>query len=210
MVALLAAFLAGCVSGLSGFGLTLISVPLFLFVYDPKTTVVVTAVLSLFINVAVVWDSWRDADRRMVLALLLPALAGVVVGVEVLRVEDPDYIRLAVSLVVVFSALLLLREVRLPEAESRWGPVVAGSTSGALSSSTTLDGPRRSADSPAPRLPRLPQASLSCSNVLYFLFMSLAGLAALLFCRLVEGGTSGSSSLSFLPAFSARSSVPRS
>jgi uncharacterized membrane protein YfcA len=148
LVALLAAFLAGCVSGLSGIGLTLISVPLFLFVYDPKTTVVVTAVLSLFINVAVVWDSWRDADRRMVLALLLPALAGVVVGVEVLRVEDPEYIRLAVSLVVVFSGLLLLREVRLPEAESRWGPVLAGSTSGALSSSTALDGPRRSADFP--------------------------------------------------------------
>jgi uncharacterized protein len=73
-----------------------------LFVYDPKTTVVVTAVLSLLINVAVVWDSWRDADRRMVLALLLPALAGVVVGVEVLRLVDPEYIRLAVSLVVVF------------------------------------------------------------------------------------------------------------
>jgi uncharacterized membrane protein YfcA len=73
-----------------------------LFVYDPKTTVVVTAVLSLLINVAVVWDSWRDADRRMVLALLLPALAGVVVGVEVLRLVDPEYIRLTVSLVVVF------------------------------------------------------------------------------------------------------------
>jgi uncharacterized protein len=104
--------------------------------------VVVTAVLPLFINVVVIWDSWRDADRRMVLALLLLALAGVV-GVEVLRVVDPEYIRLAVSLVVVFSALLLLREVRLPEAESRWGPVVAGSTSGALSSSTALAGAPR-------------------------------------------------------------------
>jgi uncharacterized protein len=108
--------------------------------------VVVTAVLPLFINVVVVWDSWRDADRRMVLALLLLALAGVVVGVEVLRFVDPEYIWLAVSLVVVFSALLLLREVRLPEAESRWGPVVAGSTSstsGALSSSTALAGAPR-------------------------------------------------------------------
>jgi uncharacterized protein len=73
---------------LSGFGLALISVPPFLFVYDPKMPLVVTVVLSLLINVAVVWDSWRDADRRMAWALLLPALAGVVVGVEVLRVMD--------------------------------------------------------------------------------------------------------------------------
>jgi uncharacterized membrane protein YfcA len=87
---------------LSGFGLALISVPPFLFVYDPTMTVVVTAVLSLLINVAVVWDSWRDANRKMALALLLPALAGVVVGLEDLRVVDPGYIRLAMSLVVAF------------------------------------------------------------------------------------------------------------
>ena len=57
---LLAAFLAGTSTGLTGFGLTgfglaLISVPLLLFVYDPTTVVVLTAVLSVFINAAVVW-----------------------------------------------------------------------------------------------------------------------------------------------------------
>jgi hypothetical protein len=39
---------------LGGFGLALISVPPFLFVYDPKMPLVVTVVLSLLINVAVV------------------------------------------------------------------------------------------------------------------------------------------------------------
>jgi uncharacterized membrane protein YfcA len=66
-VALFAALLAGCVSGLTGFGFALISSPLLLFVYDPTTvvvlTVVLTAVLSVAINVAVVWNSWRDARK---------------------------------------------------------------------------------------------------------------------------------------------------
>jgi uncharacterized protein len=53
---LLAAFLAGTITGLTGFGLALISVPLLLLVYDP-TVVVLTAVLSVFINAAVAWDS---------------------------------------------------------------------------------------------------------------------------------------------------------
>ncbi len=53
---LLAAFLAGTSTGHTGFGLALISVPLLLFVYDPTTVVVLTAVLSVFINAAVVWD----------------------------------------------------------------------------------------------------------------------------------------------------------
>jgi hypothetical protein len=56
-----------------------------------------------------------------------------------------------------FSALLLLREVRLPEAESRWAGPRRLHERGALDP----DSPRRRADSPAPRLPRLPQASLS-------------------------------------------------
>jgi len=58
---LLAAFLAGTITGLTGFGLALISVPLLLFVYDPTTVVVLTAMLSVFINAVVVGDSWREA-----------------------------------------------------------------------------------------------------------------------------------------------------
>ena len=49
-VALFAALLAGCVSGLTGFGFALISSLLLLFVYEPTTVVV----LSVAINVAVV------------------------------------------------------------------------------------------------------------------------------------------------------------
>ena len=54
---LLAAFLAVTITGLTGYGLALISAPLLLFVYDPTTVVVFMAVLSVFINAAVAWDS---------------------------------------------------------------------------------------------------------------------------------------------------------
>ena len=185
LVALLAAFLAGCVSGLTGFGFALISVPLLLFVYDPTTVVVLTAVLSTFINIVVVWDSWRDIDRGMVLTLLFPAFVGVVVGVEVLRVVDPEYIRLGVGFLVVVSALLLLRDVELPGAGSRWGPVVAGWASGALSTSTALAGP--------PVVLLLAsrgflKRAFRGSSALYFLFLGLAGLAVLLFRGLIDRG----------------------
>ena len=178
LVAILSALLAGLVSGLTGFGLALISTPLLLFVYDPKTVVVITAVLSVVINLAVVLDSWRDAERRLAMALLPPACVGIVVGAEVLRAVDPDYIRLAVGVVVVLSALLLLRDIRLPGAQSRWGTVVAGSTSGALSTSTGLAGPPivlllASRD--------LPKHEFRGTSALYFLVMSLVGLAVLYF-----------------------------
>jgi uncharacterized protein len=185
LVAILSALLAGIVSGMTGFGLALISVPLLLFVYEPRTVVVITAVLSVVINFAVVWDSWRDADRRVVIALLPPAFVGVVAGAELLRVVDPDYIRLVVGIVVVFSALLLLRDIRLPGAQTRWGAVVAGSASGALSTSTGLAGP------PIVLLLAsrgFPKRVFRGSSALYFLVMSLLGLAVLLFRGLLEAG----------------------
>lgn len=176
ILAVFVALLAGGVSGLTGFGLALIGVPLLLFVYDPATVVALLAVLSVFINAAVVWDSWRDADHRLVLMLLPPAAVGVFAGAEVLYHANPLYIRLGVGIVVVFSALLLLREVRIPGANSLLGTIIAGSTSGLLSTSTGLAGP------PVVLLfaaRHLPKHAFRGSSALYFLAMSLVGLAAL-------------------------------
>jgi uncharacterized membrane protein YfcA len=183
LVALFAALLAGIVTGLTGFGLALISTPILLFVYEPRTVVVLTAIFSIFINSAVVWDSWHEAQRRLALALLIPALFGVVAGVEVLSVVNPDYVRLGVGVIVIFSALLLVRDVRLPGAGTRWGTLVAGSASGALSTSTGLAGP------PIVLLLAsrgLPKHEFRGTSALYFLPMSVAGLAVLALRGLVD------------------------
>lgn len=183
LVALPAAFLAGVVTGMTGFGLALISTPLLLFVYEPSKVIVLTTIFSIFINVAVVWDSWRDAHRRLVLALLPPAFVGLVAGTEILRVVDPVYIRLAVGAVVVFSALILLKDLRLPGAGTRWGPLVVGSASGALSTSTGLAGP------PIVLLLTardLPKHDFRGTSALYFLVMAVFAIAVLAFRGVVE------------------------
>jgi uncharacterized protein len=176
LVALFAALLAGVVTGTTGFGLALISAPILLFVYEPRTVIFLTAVFSVVISAAVVLDSWREAHRRLALALLLPASVGIVAGTEVLRAVEPTYIRLAVGTVVVFSALLLVRDIRLPGADTRWGPVVAGAASGALTTSTGLAGP------PIVLLlasRNLPKHEFRGTSAFYFLFLSLITLAVL-------------------------------
>ncbi len=141
LVALFAALLAGVVTGLTGFRLALISTPILLFVYELRTVVVLSVILSILISAAVVWDSWHEAWRLLVLELLVPALFGIVVGTVVLGVIDPIYIRLGVGAIVIFSALLLVRDIYIPGASTRWGTVVAGSASRALSTPTGLAGP---------------------------------------------------------------------
>lgn len=183
LVALFAAFAAGTISGLTGFGLALISVPILLFVYEPRTVVLLSVVMSIVICADVVRDSFRDADRRIVIALVPPSFVGVVMGAEILRIVDPLYIRLFVGAVVVFSAGLLLREVRLPKAETRWGTLAAGFSSGALSTSTGLAAP------PIVLLlasRNYAKHSFRGSSALYFLFMSVFGLVVLAARGLVE------------------------
>jgi uncharacterized protein len=185
LVAIFAALLAGIVTGLTGFGLALISTPILLFVYEPRTVIVLTAIFSVFISGAVVWDSWQVARKRLVIALLIPAIIGVVVGAEVLSVIDPDYVRLGVGVIVILSALLLVRDVRLPGADTRWGVLVAGSASGALSTSTGLAGP------PIVLLLAsrgLPKHEFRGTSAMYFVPMSVVGLAVLALRGLVESG----------------------
>ena len=182
-VALFAALLAGVVTGLTGFGLALISTPILLFVYEPRMVVVLSVILSIFISAAVVWDSWHEARWRLVLALLVPALFGIVVGTVILGVIEPVYIRMGVGAIVIFSALLLVRDIHLPGANTRWGTLVAGSASGALSTSTGLAGP------PIVLLLAsrgLPKHEFRGTSALYFLPMSIAGLAVLAARGLVE------------------------
>jgi uncharacterized membrane protein YfcA len=183
IVALFAALLAGIITGLTGFGLAMISTPILLFVYEPRTVIVLTVILSIFISVAVVWDSWHDARWRLALALLVPALFGVVVGTVVLGAIDPVYIRLAIGAIVVFSALLLVKDFKLPGANTRWGTIVAGSASGALTTSTGLAAP------PIVLLMAargLPKHEFRGTSVLYFLPLSVAGLVVLAVRGLIE------------------------
>ncbi len=185
LLAALAAFSAAFLSGFTGFGHAVVVVPLLLLVYEPRTVVALAGVLSLSVAAAVVRDSWRDTDRRVSLALLAPALPGLWVGSEVLRVVEPAYVQLGMGVLVVVAAFLLVGNVRLPGAKTWWGPATAGFASGALASSTGLSGP------PAALLLAsrgLPKEAFRATISLYFVGLDLALLAVLAGRGLVDAG----------------------
>lgn len=185
MVALAAVFVSGAVSGLAGFGFALVSVPMLLLVYEPAVVIAVNAALSIFTTATVAFDGRRDVEPRSVAWLIPFALVGLVAGVEVLRAANPEYIRVAVGIVVVVSAVLLFRGARLPGTDSRWADGVAGSVSGVLATTTGISGP--------PVILLLASRGLAKrvfrANIsLYFVFTSGASLVALSLRGLVEPG----------------------
>jgi uncharacterized membrane protein YfcA len=185
ILAVAAVLVSGAVSGLAGFGFALVCVPLLLLVYDPATVISVNAALSIFTTTTIAFEARRDVEIKSI-ALLLPfALVGLILGVEVLRAANPEYIRVAVGVVVVISALLLFRGARLPGSGSRWGDGVAGGTSGLLATTVGISGP------PVILLLAsrgLPKRAFRANIALYFVFTSSASLVALYLRGLVEPG----------------------
>ncbi len=183
IVSFVVVILAAAVSGLIGFGLALVAVPLLLIFFEPAEVVVLLTFISLFTNTVIVQDSWRQVETRSVLSLMPWAIIGLILGTEILRSVDPDYIRLGMGVVVVLSAMLLLRDVTIKGIEGRLGTVFAGATSGALATSTGIAGP------PIVLLfaaRRLPKASFRASNAAYLLVLGGAIIITLFARGIVE------------------------
>jgi len=197
-VALLAALLAGAITGLSGFGYALVSVPLLLTVYEPTTVIVVLAFIGIFTNALVVSDSFRVVERRALVSLLPWSVLGLLARVELLRLVEAVYIELAAgSLVVVFS-VMLLRGWVLPGLGGRWGPVIAGTSAGVMSTSTGLGGPPIVMLFAARKFAR---DAFRATNAAYFLALGSLTLSLLLLRGMVQWQHLGIAALLIPAAF---------
>jgi hypothetical protein len=140
-LALAIVFFAAAVSGLAGFGFSIVSVPMLLFIYGPPTVITLNKVLTLGSTWVNLLDTWRCISWRRLARLMPFAVAGLFGGIAILEAVDEEAIKLAVGVMVISFALLLLsgriRHVR----ERPWMAPVTGLASGVSSTSTGMSGP---------------------------------------------------------------------
>ncbi|MFM9106057.1 MAG: TSUP family transporter [Chloroflexota bacterium] len=141
VAAMLIVLLAGMVSGLSGFGFGLVSVPLLLLVFDPPRVVLLGVALPLLTGWMTLSDPRRDIRWPTVFSLLPTAMAGAAAGVLLLHALSRGAIMLGCGVVVVLFALIVLRGWVPQAMHHRGATVAAGLASGTLLTSTGLSGP---------------------------------------------------------------------
>jgi len=132
---------AGLVSGLTGFGFALVSVPLLLLVFQPATVVVIVLTLGLVTSGINALTSRRHVDARRLAVLLPPALLGMVAGSFVLRWLDPLGLKLTAALLVIVFTVALSRMRRTFPGAPWQLTAAAGALSGAMATSIGLAGP---------------------------------------------------------------------
>jgi uncharacterized membrane protein YfcA len=170
-------FVAAAVSGLAGFGFSIVSVPVLLMVHPPGTTLALNKVLTLGTTWVILLDTWRFISWRRLARLLPVAYAGLFLGVALLLAVEATTIKLIVGVMVIAFALLLLSGRIRVVAERPWMAPLTGLCSGISSTSTGMSGP--------PLVLYFTVIGMGvqafrATSVTYFLALDLVGFPALL------------------------------
>jgi uncharacterized membrane protein YfcA len=140
-----ALLVATALQAATGFGFALLAGPAVFVALPPARGVALLLILGLAINLLVLYGERRRAEVdpgvRVALAAAVP---GLVAGALVLRVLPPDALRVAIGLVVLVLVVARVRPRRRTVPRRERGPhaaVLAGLAAGALTTSTTTNGP---------------------------------------------------------------------
>jgi uncharacterized membrane protein YfcA len=140
-----ALLVATALQAATGFGFALLAGPAVFVALPPARGVALLLILGLAINVLVLYGERRrpDVDPEVRVALLA-ALPGLVAGALLLRALPADALRVAIGAVVL---VLVVARLRPPRRARPHGPrgagvaALAGLAAGALTTSTTTNGP---------------------------------------------------------------------
>ena len=139
-------WIAGCIAfasfaqSLSGFGFSLLAVPLMTLVVSPRDAVVIATIIgSISTSSQAVFDR-RHIDRKIALRLTIASFAGMPFGLIAFIFISETGLRFVLGIVVVTAAVLLMRGFQLKD-ETRHFDWLLGMVSGFLSTSTSTNGP---------------------------------------------------------------------
>ena len=174
--AMLIVLAAAAMAGLAGFGFSIVSVPPMLMLYDPSTVLALNKVLTLGTTWVILIGAWQYISWGHLKRLLPTAIAGLFVGIVVLKTLDVQAIKLIVGVMVIAFALLLLSGLVRHIPERPWMAPVTGLISGISSTSIGMSGP--------PLVLFFTVIGLSvqvfrATSVMYFLMLDAVGFPAL-------------------------------
>jgi uncharacterized membrane protein YfcA len=183
VLAAAAAFVGASIQSATGFGFALVLSPALFAVLDPVEAVTSLLVLSVALNLLVLFEGGRPehVDWRGLAPMLLAALPGLGVGVAALTVLSKEALQVTVGIAVMLAAGWQLRQRSAGAVErSSVPPAVgwaAGFVSGVLTTSISISGPPIVLWLEAHRVrPEQFRASLAAS----FLALNVTGGAVLL------------------------------
>ena len=135
-----AVFIAAFMQIVSGFGFSLLSVPVMTLAIEPKIAVVVASITGIFVTS---WQAFKErarADKVLVKRMTIGAYLGMPLGLLVFLTVNDNVLRFMLGIAVLIAVVLLAMRINLHHV----GPHLdfgAGFISGILSTSLSTNGP---------------------------------------------------------------------
>jgi uncharacterized membrane protein YfcA len=179
LLALVAAVtVAAAVQTVSGFGFALVAAPALVALTDPLTAVSTLGVLGVIVSIVTLAAGRRrpKIDRRESAGLVAWALPALPLGAWLVTAVPEDAMRAAVGMLVLVALALRAAAPDVQSGRRVWSRSAAGLVSGAMTTSTALNGPPLVLHLTGARLePRAVRDTLAA----LFVVLGIAGLAAL-------------------------------
>lgn len=139
--ALAVVFFAAFVRGVAGFGFALVSAPILLLLWSPKSVVAINLLLGIP-SALIQWRyASREVDLRKILPLAAGSLFGIPLGVYIIKEIAPSALKVLIGGVTVFLAIPLILGLGVAFRRERLASSAFGFLGGILASSTSLGGP---------------------------------------------------------------------
>lgn len=151
---ILLALVAEVLGTISGFGSSILFVPITSLFFDFKTVLGVTAVFHVFSNLSKILLFKKGIDKNIVLWLGIPAVVLVVVGAIITTRIQMQHAALMMNITLVILSIYLLLNIGKSVQRTRANLVIGGCTSGLLAGLTGTGGAVRGIVMAAFNLPK--------------------------------------------------------
>ena len=140
ILAVLIGFGSTLIQSLTGFGLSIVSTPLFLMVYDPKQVVLILQVICVVINIFFAVSIRRSIDFKFLGILFIGSVIGQPLGLLIFQLVPGNTLKIIISLTILVF-LIVMQFYRRKIIETRLKTGTVGFLSGILTTATSMGGP---------------------------------------------------------------------
>lgn len=141
VIAFIIIIFSAMVQGATGFGFSLLAVPLLAFVLPLNVIVPILVLFSLLLNVIVFFKLQGHVDKVKIGILIGFGLISIPIGINALQGLDENIIKLAVGIIVIVSAVAMNFGIKIHFKNEKVAYGLTGILSGILNGASSLSGP---------------------------------------------------------------------
>jgi uncharacterized protein len=134
-------FAAGCVQGITGFGLSLLALPLLGMIFGIQETVPILVMLSIVTNAWIAKGHIHELQWKAIAQMLIPALVGVPIGIYILVFVEASLLKTIAGIVIAVFAVFAAVDFSFMQGSRIRKPYLFGFLSGVMNGSVSLSGP---------------------------------------------------------------------